>query len=83
MWGPHACAVMPWGGDCTLGLAWEVAIMMPLQHYVPAIFVPVSCTVNNHFDWTHMGAALVEIFKCNALAKISKCLGSVYLHFLS
>jgi hypothetical protein len=33
MWGPHACAVMPWGGDCTLGLAWEVAIMMPLQNF--------------------------------------------------
>jgi hypothetical protein len=32
MWGPHACAVMPWGGgDCTLGLAGGVAIMMPLQ----------------------------------------------------
>jgi hypothetical protein len=28
------CAVMPWGGDCTLGLAWEVAIMMPLQYLI-------------------------------------------------
>jgi hypothetical protein len=38
MWGPHACAVMPWGGgDCTLGLAWEVAIMMPLQYTVYTI----------------------------------------------
>jgi hypothetical protein len=26
---PHACAVMPWGG--ILGLAWDVAVMMPLQ----------------------------------------------------
>jgi hypothetical protein len=24
---------MPWGGDCTLGLAREVAIMMPLQYF--------------------------------------------------
>ncbi|MFN9910487.1 MAG: hypothetical protein ACK56F_30975, partial [bacterium] len=30
---PHACAVMPWGGggDCTLSLAWDGAVMMPLQ----------------------------------------------------
>jgi hypothetical protein len=27
---PHACAVMPWGGG-VLGLAWDVAVMMPLQ----------------------------------------------------
>ncbi len=28
---PHACAVMPWGGGGILGLAWDVAVMMPLQ----------------------------------------------------
>jgi hypothetical protein len=30
---PHACAVMPWGGGgyCTFSLAWDGAVMMPLQ----------------------------------------------------
>ena len=33
---PHACAVMPWGGGgtCTLSLAWEGAVMMPLQMFI-------------------------------------------------
>jgi hypothetical protein len=30
---PHTCAVMPWGG--ILGLAWDVAVMMPLQGSPP------------------------------------------------
>jgi hypothetical protein len=38
---PHACAVMPWGGYCTLSLAWEGAIMMPLQYLRGLVFAVI------------------------------------------
>ncbi len=39
---PHACAVMPWGGRLlNSSLAWDGAVMMPLQddHYSVIVFI--------------------------------------------
>ncbi len=68
---PHACAVMPWGGGgyCTLSLAWEGAVMMPLQADLfnfYAVFLSLGLHVlflNDPTPFPYVGIFLLKIKK--------------------
>jgi hypothetical protein len=46
---PNACAVMPWGG--VLGLAWDVAIKMPLHYLCMSISIINKYILANFIEY--------------------------------
>ncbi len=79
MWGPpHACAVMPWGGGGTrtLCLAWEVAIMMPLQYHTCLnVSLPVFIDVSLYMSLEISVVCRFLLLVCT----FNTCISYVYL----